>query len=49
MENAHSSQLTSVAFNPVDGKTIVSASLDQTIKVWDAGALTPKSPLLAKI
>ena len=37
-ENAHSDRITSVAFNPVDGKTIVSASHDKTIKVWDAGA-----------
>jgi len=35
----------SVAFSP-DGSTIVSGSLDQTIKVWDAGvsALTPFNP-----
>eukprot|EP00966_Prymnesium_polylepis_P092139 2133283-Prymnesium_polylepis.1 len=35
-ENAHIKGITSVAFNPVDGKTIVSGSGDQTIKVWDA-------------
>ena len=35
-ENAHSRAIASVAFSP-DGKTIVSGSLDKTIKVWDAG------------
>ena len=35
-ENAHSKSITSVAFNPVDGNTIVSGSWDKTIKVWDA-------------
>ena len=35
-ENAHSHWVMSVAFSP-DGKTIVSGSRDQTIKVWDAG------------
>ena len=33
--NAHSDRITSVAFSP-DGTKIVSGSLDQTIKVWDA-------------
>ena len=33
-ENAHRKSITSVAFNPVDGKTIVSVSRDKTIKVW---------------
>ena len=33
--NAHSHFITSVAFSP-DGTTIVSGSLDKTIKVWDA-------------
>ena len=44
-QSAHSSSPTSVAFSP-DGKTIVSGSRDQTIKVWDAGvsALTPLNP-----
>ena len=35
-ENAHNDCINSVAFSP-DGKTIVSGSRDQTIKVWDAG------------
>ena len=35
--------MTSVAFSP-DGKTIVSGSYDQTLKVWDAGRLTPPAP-----
>ena len=33
--NAHSREITSVAFSP-DGTKIVSGSYDQTIKVWDA-------------
>jgi hypothetical protein len=41
-QSAHNSSVMSVAFSP-DGSTIVSGSLDKTIKVWDAGvsALTP--------
>ena len=35
-ENAHSDCINSVAFSP-DGKTIVSGSDDQTLKVWDLG------------
>jgi len=35
--NAHSREITSVAFSP-DGTKIVSGSYDQTIKVWDSGA-----------
>ena len=35
-QNAHSKDINSVDFSP-DGKTIVSGSYDQTIKVWDAG------------
>ena len=44
-KSAHSDWVRSVAFSP-DGKTIVSGSEDQTIKVWDAGvsALTPLTP-----
>ena len=44
-ENAHGNFVNSVAFSP-DGKTIVSGSEDQTIKVWDAGvsALTHPNP-----
>ena len=46
--DAHSRPLTSVVFSP-DGKKIVSGSMDQTIKVWDFGALEPsKSPLLGQ-
>ena len=44
-QSAHSEGVSSVAFSP-DGKTIVSGSNDQTIKVWDAGvsALTHSDP-----
>ena len=35
--NAHSREITSVAFSP-DGTKIVSGSYDKTIKVWDSGA-----------
>ena len=44
-QSAHSGYVLSVAFSP-DGKTIVSGSDDETIKVWDAGAsaLTPSDP-----
>ena len=44
-QDAHSNWVMSVAFSP-DGKTIVSGSRDQTLKVWDAGActLTPSNP-----
>ena len=38
-QSAHSRDVNSVAFSP-DGKTIVSGSDDQTIKVWDAGVST---------
>jgi len=39
-ESAHRDWVHSVAFSP-DGKTIVSGSRDETIKVWDAGGLAP--------
>ena len=46
--NAHSHNVTSVAFSP-DGTKIVSGSFDKTIKVWDSGAPKPsKSPLLGQ-
>ncbi len=46
--NAHSQSITSVAFSP-DGTKLVSGSDDQTIKVWDSGALEPSNrPSLAK-
>ena len=43
-QDAHGNFVNSVAFSP-DGKTIVSGSEDQTIKVWDAGvsALTTQT------
>ena len=37
--SAHSSYVYSVAFSP-DGKTVVSGSAAQTLKVWDAGVLS---------
>jgi WD40 repeat protein len=36
--SAHGDRVTSVAFSP-DGATIVSGSVDKTIKVWDAGTI----------
>lgn len=36
-QSAHSKCVSSVAFS-LNGKTIVSCSIDQTLKVWDAGA-----------
>ena len=48
MTNAHSREITSVAFSP-DGTKIVSGSRDRTIKVWDSGALQPSNrPSLTK-
>ena len=44
-QSAHSNYVTSVAFSP-DGKTIVSGSYDQTLKVWDAGASARKSHVI---
>ena len=42
-QSAHSNVVNSVAFSP-DGKTIVSGSDDQTLKVWDAGVSAPTHP-----
>ena len=42
--HAHSGEIFSVAFSP-DGTQIVSASADQTIKVWDSGAAWPSNQL----
>jgi len=36
----HASDVTSVAFAP-DSKTLASASLDGTVKLWDAGTAGP--------
>ena len=44
-ESAHSKYISSVAYSP-DGTKIVSGSGDQTIKVWDAGALAQKTPFV---
>ena len=47
-QSAHSNFVRSVAFSP-DGKTIVSGSDDQTIKVWDAGVNADTHPNLVQI
>ena len=39
-QSAHSNYVRSVAFSP-DGKTIVSGSYDQTIKVWEVHQALP--------
>ena len=46
-QDAHSHWVMSVAFSP-DGKTIVSGSRDETIKVWDAGTLSRPIPHLSQ-
>ena len=46
-QSAHSSTVSSVAFSP-DGKTIVSGSYDETLKVWDAGVSTDTLQPLAQ-
>ena len=45
-QSAHSGDVNSVAFSP-DGKSIVSGSDDQTLKVWDAGVWTLTPPTLS--
>ena len=44
-QSAHSREVSSVAFSP-DGKTIVSGSRGEPLKVWDAGvsALVSSNP-----
>ncbi|HMF56579.1 MAG TPA: hypothetical protein VK619_09560, partial [Pyrinomonadaceae bacterium] len=37
----HSSLITSIAFSP-DNKTLISASIDTTMRLWDVTAQTPK-------
>jgi WD40 repeat protein len=44
-QNAHSRPICSVAFSP-DGKTIVSGSYDQTIKVWGVTSWSREDHLL---
>ena len=39
-QSAHSREVSSVAFSP-DGKSIVSGSYDETLKVWDAANPRP--------
>ena len=47
-KSAHSDIIWSVGFSP-DGKTIVSGSSDETIKVWDAGTPAHLIPHLDEI
>ena len=47
-QGAHNDAVRSVAFSP-DGRTIVSGSRDNTIKVWDAGPPAHLIPHLDEI
>ena len=42
-QGAHRNSVYSVAFSP-DGTTIVSSSIDHSIKVWDAGCVGTDTP-----
>ena len=41
----HNHYVMSVVFNPKDGNSFASASLDKTVKVWNIGAATPNYTL----
>ncbi|KAJ3578997.1 hypothetical protein NPX13_g1567 [Xylaria arbuscula] len=45
--NAHNNTISSIRFSP-DSQTLISASLDMTIKIWDVGTGKPSSELLNK-
>ena len=47
-QSAHSKEVYSVAFSP-DGKTILSGSEDEAIKVWDAGVGAPNPAPVPKL